>query len=260
MSRNFIRQVLYPAINNLLHRYANPARFMRMSARVTPWLAGITILLAGAGLYLGLFVSPADYQQSETVRIMYVHVPAAWIALSCYVGMAVGAAVGLIWKHPLAHVMTKSSAPIGAIFTFLALLTGSLWGKPMWGTYWVWDARLTSMLVLFFLYIGYMALNNAFDDPGRGTTASAILVLVGSVNIPIIKFSVEWWNTLHQPASVIRAGGPTIDTSMLWPLLLMIAAYTTYYVWVLFIRMRTDIMETRLRALRMRQVHEQAGS
>ncbi|MGY9014914.1 MAG: heme ABC transporter permease [Rhodospirillales bacterium] len=201
-----------------------------MSTRVTPWLGGITILLVGAGLYLGLFVSPADYQQSETVRIMYV------------------------------HVITKSSAPIGAIFTFLALITGSLWGKPMWGTYWVWDARLTSMLVLFFLYIGYMALNNAFDNPSRGTTASAILVLVGSVNIPIIKFSVEWWNTLHQPASVVRMDGPTIDPSMLQPLLLMIAAYTTYYVWVLFVRMRADIMETRLRALRMRQVHEQAGS
>jgi heme exporter protein C len=254
------RRVINRAINNLLHRYANPARFMRMSTRVTPWLGGITILLAGAGLYLGLFVSPADYQQSETVRIMYVHVPAAWVALSCYVGMAVAAAVGLIWKHPLAHVVTKSSAPIGAIFTFLALITGSLWGKPMWGTYWVWDARLTSMLVLFFLYIGYMALNNAFDNPSRGTTASAILVLVGSVNIPIIKFSVEWWNTLHQPASVMRMDGPTIDPSMLQPLMLMIAAYTTYYVWVLFVRMRADIIETRLRALRMRQVHEQAGS
>jgi heme exporter protein C len=251
--------VIYPSIHNLLHRYANPSRFMRMSARVTPWLGGITVLLAATGLYLGLFVSPADYQQSETVRIMYVHVPAAWAALACYIGMAVAAAVGLIWKHPLAHVATKCSAPIGAIFTFLALVTGSLWGKPMWGTYWVWDARLTSMLVLFFLYVGYMALNNAFDNPSRGITASAILVLVGSVNIPIIKFSVEWWNTLHQPASVIRMDGPTIDPSMLQPLLLMITAYTTYYLWVLFVRMRTDILETRLRALRMRQVHEQAG-
>jgi heme exporter protein C len=204
---------------------------------------------------MALFASPADYQQGEAVRIMYVHVPSAWMAMFCYSSMAVAAAVGLIWKHPLADLAAKATAPIGACFTFLALLTGSLWGKPMWGTWWVWDARLTSVLVLFFLYLGYIALNNAFDDPSRGAKASSILVLVGFVNVPIIKFSVDWWNTLHQPASIARVGGPAIDASMLWPLLMMAAGFTTYYLWVLLVRMRGEIVAGKIRALRLRQVH-----
>jgi heme exporter protein C len=170
--------------------------------------------------------------------------------------MAVAAAVGLIWRHPLAELSTKAAAPIGACFTFLALVTGSLWGKPMWGTWWVWDARLTSVLILFFLYLGYMALINAFDDPGRGNRAGAILVLVGAVNLPIIKFSVDWWNTLHQPASVFRMGGPTIHASLLTPLLLMGAGFTTYFVWVLLLRIRTEIVAGKIRALRLRQVRD----
>jgi heme exporter protein C len=204
---------------------------------------------------MALFASPADYQQGEAVRIMYVHVPSAWMAMFCYSSMAVAAAVGLIWKHPLADLAAKATAPIGACFTFLALLTGSLWGKPMWGTWWVWDARLTSVLVLFFLYLGYIALNNAFDDPSRGAKASSILVLVGFVNVPIIKFSVDWWNTLHQPASIARVGGPAIDASMLWPLLMMAAGFTTYYLWVLLVRMQGEIVAGKIRALRLRQVH-----
>jgi heme exporter protein C len=240
----------------MIQRFANPNRFMRLSAAVLPWVAFITVLCTLAGLYLGLFTAPEDYQQGESVRIMYVHVPAAWMALFCYSSMAISAAVGLIWKHPLADMAAKASAPIGTIFTFLALFTGSLWGKPMWGTWWVWDARLTSMLVLFFLYLGYMALNSAFDDPARGTKASSILVLVGAVNVPIIKFSVDWWNTLHQPASVFKAGGPSIHASMLTPLFLMVVAFTTYYVWVLLVRMRTEIVAGKLRAFRMRQVQE----
>jgi heme exporter protein C len=172
--------------------------------------------------------------------------------------MALAGAVALIWRHPLADLAAKATAPIGACFTLLALVTGSLWGKPMWGTWWVWDARLTSVLILFFLYLGYIALNNAFDDPTRGARASAILALVGFVNIPIIKFSVDWWNTLHQPASVFRAGEPTIHPSMLAPLLLMGLAFTTYYVWVLLIRVRAEILANKLRAHRLRQTRAQA--
>ncbi len=243
----------------MLNYFANPRRFMKLSGILTPWMAGATLILAGAGLYLGLFASPADYQQGETVRIMYVHVPAAWMALFCYTGLAISAAVGLIWKHPVADVAARASAPIGACFTFLALFTGALWGKPMWGTWWVWDARLTSMLVLFFLYLGYMALNSAFDDPQRGTKASAILAMVGFVNVPIIKFSVDWWNTLHQPASILRMDGPTIHPDMLWPLFLMIGAATTYYLWVLMLRMRRDLTEGRVRARRQIQA-EEAGA
>jgi heme exporter protein C len=238
-----------------MQRFANPNRFMRLSARVVPWLAASTATLFAAGLYLSLIVSPPDYQQGESVRIMYVHVPSAWMALFCYVGMAVAAAVGLIWRHPLADLTAKATAPIGAAFTFLALVTGALWGKPMWGTWWVWDARLTSMLVLFFLYLGYIALNNAFDDAARGTRSAAVLAIVGVVNVPIIKFSVDWWFTLHQPASVFRVGGPAIDPSMLWPLALMALAFTSYYFLVLALRVRSEIIAQKIRALRLRQVY-----
>jgi heme exporter protein C len=206
-----------------------------------------------SGLYFALFASPVDYQQGHTVRIMYIHVPAAWMALFCYTAMAVASAVSLIWKHGVADVAAKATAPIGAAFTFLALVTGSLWGKPMWGTWWVWDARLTSVLVLFFLYLGYMALRSAFDDPARGAKSAAILSLVGFVNVPIIKFSVDWWNTLHQPASVMRMSGPTIHGDMLLPLFLMAGAFQLYYFWLVLVRMREALMAQRLRALRQRQ-------
>ncbi len=239
----------------MFHYFANPTRFLRLAAVIEPCALWLMIGTLSAGLWFGLFASPADYQQGHTVRIMYVHVPSAWMGLFCYAAMAAMSAVSLIWKHPLADVAARSTAPIGAAFTLLALITGSLWGKPMWGTYWVWDARLTSVLVLFFLYLGYMALHNAFDDPGRGAKAAAVLALVGAVNIPIIKFSVDWWNTLHQPASVVRIGGPTIDASMLTPLLLMALAFKFYFVWLLLVRMRRELMAARLRALR----HRQAG-
>ena len=234
----------------MFNYFANPRRFMKLSGILLPWVAGVTVALFAAGLYMALFSSPADYQQGETVRIMYIHVPAAWMALFGYVVMAVSAAVGLIWKHPVADVAARAAAPIGACFTFLALLTGSLWGKPMWGTWWVWDARLTSVLVLFFLYLGYMALNTAFDDAQRGAKASAILAIVGLVNVPIIKFSVDWWNTLHQPASIVRMGGPTVHPDMLWPLFLMIGACNTYFIWVMLVRMRGDLMQSRAQARR----------
>ncbi len=193
---------------------ANPSTFMRLSGKLLPWLAGITAVLFVRGLTLA-FRAPPDYQQGETVRIMYIHVPSAWLSMACYTLIAISSAGYLIWRHPLADVSAKAAAPIGATFTLLALVTGSLWGKPMWGAYWVWDARLTSVLILFFLYLGLIALRQAIDDPGRAGRAAAILSLIGAVNIPIIKFSVNWWNTLHQPASVIRADGPTIDPSLL---------------------------------------------
>ena len=237
----------------MLHHFANPTRFQRLSTRLEPWVLGIMLLCFAAGLYFALFASPVDYQQGHTVRIMYIHVPAAWMALFCYTTMAVSAAVALIWKHALADIAAKATAPIGAGFTLLALITGSLWGKPMWGTWWVWDARLTSMLVLFFLYLGYISLRGAFDDPARGARSAAILALVGFVNVPIIKFSVDWWNTLHQPASVIRMDGPTIHPDMLLPLILMAVAFKLLFVWVVLLKMRSELMAQRVRVLRHRQ-------
>ena len=238
-----------------LHRFANPTRFLKLAAIIQPWVLAVFLLSGAIGLYMAFFTAPADYQQGESARIMYVHVPAAWMSMFCYTVMAVASAVSLIWKHPLADVSARASAPIGAAFTFLALATGSLWGKPMWGTWWVWDARLTSVLVLLFLYIGYMALQGAFDDRVRAAKASAILALVGFVNVPIIKFSVDWWNTLHQPASVVKMGGSSIHPSMLWPLLIMAIAFKAYYVWVLLVRMRAELVANKVRILRLKQVH-----
>lgn len=234
-----------------MHRFANPARFTRLADAILPWSLLATVGLLGAGLYLGLFASPADYQQGETVRIMYVHVPAAWMAMFVYSVIAGASATALIWRHPLAHIAARAAAPLGAGFTFLALATGSLWGKPMWGTWWVWDARLTSVLILFFLYLGYMALSNAFEDAARGQRAAAILALVGFVNVPIIKFSVDWWNTLHQPSSMLRADGPAIHGSMLTPLLLMSGAFLCYFVAVHILRTRAQLTERKIRNLRL---------
>ena len=233
-----------------MHRFANPARFMRFSAAILPWCGAATAVLIAVGLYLALFVAPPDYQQGEAVRIMFVHVPAAWMASFVYGVLALSSAAALIWRHPLAEIAARAAAPLGAGFTFLGLVTGSLWGEPMWGTWWVWDARLTSVLVLFFLYLGYIALVNAFDEPTRGARAGAILALVGIVNLPVIKFSVDWWNTLHQPASVFRLGGPTIDASMLWPLLVMALGFTLFFMTLLMIRMRTALLAAKVRALR----------
>ncbi len=232
-----------------LHRLANPGRFLRFANRIYPWCFGAMLAALTIGLVGALFISPADYQQGQSVRIMYVHVPAAWMALFVYLNLALASASLLIWRHPLAGVAAQASAPIGAAFTLLALATGSLWGKPMWGTWWVWDARLTSVLILFFLYLGYMALSNAFENEERGRRAGAVLALVGVVNLPIIKFSVDWWNTLHQPASVSRIGTPAIHSSMLWPLLVMALAFTLFYVVVLILRMRSELLAARLRAL-----------
>ncbi len=228
---------------------ANPTRFLALADRLLPWLSGLTALFFVAGVWLS-FTTEGDYQQGETVRIMYVHVPAAWLAMMCYSVMALAALGTLVWRHPLADVSSRAAAPIGACFTFLALVTGSLWGKPMWGTWWVWDARLTSVFVLFLMYLGLMALNRAIDDPARSSKVSAILVLVGFVNIPIIKFSVEWWNTLHQPASVMRLDGPTIDPEFLWPLIVMAIAFTLLFFTLHIAAMRNEILRRRVTALR----------
>src|SRR5919107_1881627 len=202
----------------MLTRLANPTVFMRVSGTLLPWLSGVAAVLLAVGLAMS-FRAPPDYQQGETVRIMFLHVPAAWLALFFYVVMAASAVGTLVWRHPLADVSQKAAAPIGAAFTLVWLVTGSLWGKPMWGAYWVWDARLTSMLILFLLYCGIMALWRTIEEPTRAARAVSILTLVGAINVPIVKFSVDWWNTLHQPASVFRLGGPTIHPTMLYPLL-----------------------------------------
>lgn len=234
-----------------IHTFANPTRFMRLAKILSPWLWAATAICVGAGLYFGLFDSPEDYQQGHTVRIMYVHVPSAWMALFAYVFLATCGIAYLVWKHPLADVAAQAAAPIGAGFTIIALATGSLWGKPMWGTWWVWDARLTSVLILLFLYLGYMALVNAFDDTERGSKAGAILAIVGVINVPIIKFSVDWWNTLHQPASVVKMGGPAIDGDMLTPLFLMAAGFQVFFFALLFLRMKAKLVERRIHALRI---------
>lgn len=234
-----------------MHRFANPLRYQRIADLIFPWAGGLAVVLALVGLYFALFVAPADYQQGQAYRIMFVHVPAAWMALMIYGMMAVASVVGLVWRHPLAEIAARAAAPIGAAFTAVALFTGSIWGKPMWGTFWVWDARLTSVLILFFLYLGYIALHDAFDDPTRGARAAAILCLIGSVNLPIIKFSVDWWNTLHQPSSMLRVDGPAIHGSMLTPLLLMSGAFLCYFVAVHILRTRAQLTERKIRNLRL---------
>ena len=202
------------------------------------------------GFYWALFDTPPDYQQGQSVKIMFVHVPAAYMGIMIYGVMAGASLTGLVFRHPLADVAAKSAAPLGAAFTALALLTGSLWGRPMWGTYWQWgDARLVSELILLFIYLGYIALWNAIDDPQRAAKAAAILSLVGAADVPIIHFSVDWWNTLHQPASIIRPGGPSIDASFLWPLFTLMAGYTVLFVWLWLVRMQTEIFERRARSL-----------
>jgi heme exporter protein C len=229
---------------------ANPTVFLALAQRVTPWLAAATAALFAIGLWLS-FAAPPDYQQGETVRIMYLHVPAAWLASFIYGVMTLAALGTLVWRHPLADAAQKAAAPLGAGFTFICLATGSLWGKPMWGTYWVWDARLTSVLVLFLIYLGLIALWRTIEDAGRAARAAAVLTLVGAVDLPIIKFSVDWWNTLHQPASVFRLGGPTIAPELLWPLLVMSLAFTLLFVTLHVMAIRNEILRRRVARLTM---------
>jgi heme exporter protein C len=222
--------------------YANPRRFLDATRPLLPWLFAAAAVLIAAGLYLSLFVVPPERQQGDAVRIMFVHVPAAWIGMGAYAVIAFCSVWALVNRHPLADVAAREAAPLGALFTALALITGSLWGKPMWGTYWVWDARLTSFLLLFFLYAGYIALWNVTEDETRAARVAAILAIVGAVNLPIIKFSVDWWNTLHQGESIFRKGGPAIAAVFLWPLFIMLAGYTALFTALWIVRIRTAIL------------------
>jgi heme exporter protein C len=239
---------------------ANPSRFLALSERLLPWLAGATAILMAIGLQQAFFAAPDDYQQGAVVRIMFIHVPNAWLSMFVWGVMCIAALGTLVWRHPLADVAAKAAAPIGAAFTFIALVTGSLWGRPMWGTYWEWDARLTSVLILFLMYLGIMALWRAVDDPSRAARAAAILTLVGAINLPIIKFSVDWWNTLHQPASVLRIGGPTIHSSLLVPLLIMALAFSLLFLTLHLAAMRNEILRRRVRTLRLMQASSAQAS
>jgi len=223
-------------------RLGSPKHVYRIAGRFLPWTGGLFLLLLITGLYYGLIVAPTDYQQGESYRIIFVHVPAAWMSMFIYMVMAVAGGVGLVWKMKMADMVASAAAPIGAAFTLLALVTGSFWGKPMWGTWWVWDARLTSELILLFLYLGFIALQAAIEDPRTAARAGAILALVGVINIPIIHYSVEWWYTLHQPATITKMDTPSIHISMLIPLLLMAGAFKVFFAHVLLIRTRTEIL------------------
>jgi heme exporter protein C len=225
-----------------LHKLSSPPHAYRIAGRLTPWFGWPALALIVTGLYGGLVLATADYQQGDGFRILYVHAPSAWLSMFIYATMAAAAAIGLIWRIKLAHGVAAASAPVGAWFTFLALATGSIWGKPMWGTWWVWDARLTSELILLFLYLGLIALRFAIEDRERADRATAVLAVVGVVNLPIIHYSVYWWNTLHQGATITKLGKPSITGDMLWPLLVMLAGFTLYYLGVLMTRLRAEIL------------------
>ena len=224
------------------HRFASPPHIYRVAGTLTPWFAWPAGLLIVSALYAGLFLAPPDYQQGDGFRMIYVHAPSAWLSVMIYGVMATAAAVGLIWRMKVAHAAAASCAAIGASFTFVSLVTGMLWGKPMWGTYWVWDPRLTAQLVLLFLYLGYMALRSGIDDLGRADRASAVLAIIGVVNLPIIRYSVEWWNSIHQAPSVMKMERPSMPFDMLAPLLMMLLGFTLLFAALLLVRMRAEVL------------------
>ena len=238
-------------MQTLTQRLANPTRFMDLSGKLLPFVFGAAAVLIAYGLYLVFFVAPADYQQGETVKIMYIHVPSAWLAMMGYAICAMSSFGLLVFRHPLADVSAKSVVPIGAAFTFLALVTGSLWGKPMWGTYWVWDARLTSVLILFFLYLGLMALRSSLEDENLAAKLTAVLALVGVAILPIIKFSVDWWNTLHQPSTGFTS---SVDPSMRTPLLVMALGFSLLFIAMHLLAMRNEVLRRRVKSMRLAQV------
>ena len=242
-----------------IHKYGSPKYFYQVSRRWSFWLGILTAILLVTGLYWGLVVAPPDYQQGDSYRIMFVHVPAAWMSMFVYMAMAVSGVIVLVWRMKVAEAFMRASAPLGASFTFLALVTGSLWGKPMWGTYWVWDARLTSELILLFLYLGFIGLQSAIEDRRSAARAGAVLALVGVVNIPIIHYSVEWWSTLHQGSTVTKIDAPSITLDMLMPLLLMAIAFTTYYVTVALKRTRLEILESEAQSRWVRELADNSG-
>ena len=228
---------------------ANPNRFSKLTGNLQLPLIILSTTMILLGLYYGLFDSPQDYQQGDAVRIMYVHVPSAWLASFLFFSLAISCIFYLVWKHPLADLISSAIAPIGAIFSVLTLVTGSLWGKPMWGTWWVWDARLTSMLILFFFYLGYMLLSNAFERKIDGSKSASVLAIIGLINLPIIKFSVDWWHTLHQPSSILRMDGPSIDKEMLLPLTLMMVGFSLFSIYLIITNVKTMLLEKKCEAL-----------
>ena len=230
---------------------ANPSRFFRITNFLLPWLMGLLITLTIIGIYFALFDSPEDLVQGSAVRIMYVHVPSAWLSIFSYLLLSICSFFFIVWRHPLADILSGSIAPVGALFSLLTLLTGSIWGRPMWGTWWAWDARLTSMLILFIFFLGYIALSNAFEKNERGNRPAALLAIVGSINLPIVKFSVDWWNTLHQPASIIRTGGISIDQSMLIPLIIMTLAFHIFFILVVILRAHSILIERKVYHLKV---------
>ena len=238
------------------HKLGSPPHMFGLAGRLAPWLGGIALVLLAAGTAWGLVFAPPDYEQGDGYRIIYVHVPAAWLSLFVYTMLAVACAVGLIWRMKVAFAVAMAVAPLGAMFTFLSLVTGSLWGQPMWGTWWAWDPRLTSQLILLFLYLGFMALNRAFPEQQTGDRASALLGVVGVVNVPIIHYSVEWWHSLHQPATIAQFGAPTIDTAMLVPLLVMALGFKLYFLWLGCLQLRSELL---LRERRASWVKAEAG-
>ena len=244
-----------------LHKLASPPHFYRLAEKIIPWFAGIAVILIAYGTWGGLFNAPPDYQQGDAFRIIYGHVPAAYLSMMAYMTMAIAAGIGLIWRMKLAHAVAAAAAPLGAWFTFLALMTGSIWGRPMWGTWWEWgDPRLTSELILLFLYIGYMALRNSIDDLAKADKASAVLAMVGAINVPIIHYSVEWWSSLHQGPTLIRKGGPAIVGDMLWPLLAMIFGFTFLFGALLLSRVRAEVLFRERRAKWVRELVAATGA
>ena len=232
-------------------KLANPSSFQKLSDFIYPKCFFLFIIFLISGFYYAYFSSPPDYMQGETVRIMYIHVPCAWLALFSYLMLAICSFFFIIWRHPLADILSRSIAPVGALFALLTLITGSIWGRPMWGTWWVWDARLTSMLILFIFFMGYIALSNAFEKNERGSRPAALLAIAGSINLPIVKFSVDWWNTLHQPASIMRSGGISIDSSMLWPLAIMALAFQTFFILIIILRSHSMLIERKVNHLKV---------
>ena len=233
----------------MFNSLANPNRFSKLAGNLQLPLIVLSTTMILLGLYYGLFDSPEDYQQGDAVRIMYVHVPSAWLASFLFFSLAISCIFYLVWKHPLADLISNAIAPIGAIFSVLTLVTGSLWGKPMWGTWWVWDARLTSMLILFFFYLGYMLLSNAFERKIDGSKSASVLAIIGLINLPIIKFSVDWWHTLHQPSSILRMDGPSIDKEMLLPLTLMMVGFSLFSIYLIITNVKTMLLEKKCEAL-----------
>jgi len=235
----------------MIDYFANPSRFVRITSILVPWLMAAAGILFITGLYLSLLKSPDDIVQGSAVRIMYVHVPSAWLSIFSYLLLAICSLFFIVWRHPLADILSRAIAPVGALFSLLTLLTGSIWGKPMWGTWWVWDARLTSMLILFLLFMGYIALSNAFEKSERGSRPAALLAIAGSINLPIVKFSVDWWSTLHQPASIMRTGGVSIDSSMLLPLVIMFLAFQLFFILIIIFRSHSILIERKMQHLKI---------